>query len=259
MDMNVNYTIVGAFVITLFTCIVLGIIWLSSGFTLEEYSPYMVYMQESVTGLSVDAQVELNGVKVGSVKSITIDQANPRIVELMLTIKSDTPITQGTEATLDTKGITGIAFVALKDKGTNLKPLRALPGQPYPVIKTSPSIFLRMDTAFSKLNESLSKVTDSIQSLLDAENLKSIKETLKNLDQITRSLANDSKKFSIIINNTAQASHQFKPAMQVLTTQTLPSTNNVLENVDDITKSLKDNPSLLIRGAAPLPLGPGEK
>jgi hypothetical protein len=34
--------------------------------------------------------------------------------------------------------------------------------------------------------------------------------------------------------------------------------NNVLSNLDTVTKDLKDNPSMLIRGSAEQPLGPGE-
>lgn len=237
METNVNYTVVGAFVISLLAAIILGIIWLSSGFTVETSSTYLVYMQESVTGLSVEASVEYNGVNVGSVTEINLNKYNPHLVELMLSIKSGTPITHGTEATLATKGITGIAFVALKDKGSDLAPLKALPGQKYPIIKTAPSLFLRIDTALEKLTKSLSQVSNSIQSLLDAENLRSIKSTLKNLDQ---------------------SSNRLSPALQVISTQTIPEMNRVFSNMDSITKEIKDNPSILIRGSAQQPLGPGE-
>lgn len=258
METNVNYTIVGAFVISLATVIILGIIWLSSGFSVETYSTYLVYMQESVSGLSIDAPVEYNGVKVGAVKSINLNQHNPHLVELQLNIKTGTPITEGTVATLDSKGITGITFIALKDKSTNLTPLKALPGQDYPVIKTAPSFFLRIDLALEKLNKSLSQVSTSIQSLLDSENLHSIKQTLSNLDRITANLAAQNQRLTSIMANTAQASNDFPIAMQVLSTQTLPSMNNLISNMDSFTKEIKDNPSILIRGTAQPQLGPGE-
>ncbi len=53
--------------------------------------------------------------------------------------------------------------------------------------------------------------------------------------------------------------------MNTLTQQTLPSTNQVLTNLSLITNNLlevsdhlRQNPSLLIRGQKPQPLGPGE-
>src|ERR1700728_394360 len=121
METNVSYTVVGAFVITLLTATILAIIWLSSGFSFDQYSTFMVYMQESVTGLSIDSPVELNGVNVGTVSSITLNRKNPQLVELLLSIRNDTPLTKGTVATLNTRGFTGIAYLALKDKSTNLR------------------------------------------------------------------------------------------------------------------------------------------
>jgi phospholipid/cholesterol/gamma-HCH transport system substrate-binding protein len=258
MEMNVNYTIVGAFVITLLTAIVLGIIWLSSGFSVETYSNYMVYMQESVTGLSIDAPVEYNGVNVGTVTTISLNHENPQLVELLLNIKTGTPITEGTVATLQSKGITGIAYIALKDKSTDLTPLRALPGQKYAVINTAPSFFLRLDTALSKLSKSISRASDSINKLLDPENLQSIKQTLKNLDEVTQVIAGNKTKIVTILNDTAHASQQFSPMLQTFNTQTIPATNSVLSNLNSLSTDIKENPSILIRGTV-TPLGPGEQ
>lgn len=259
MDTDVNYTLVGAFVIGLFAVLILGIIWLSSGFTIQTYSTYKIYMQESVSGLNVNAPVEYNGVNVGTVTSITLNRSNPHLVELLLQIKTDTPVTEGTTATLDTKGITGIAFVALKDIGNQLTPLKAENGETYPVIKTTPSLFLRLDTALSKLTSSLSNVSNSIQSVLDEDNLRSIKHTLSHLDTVTGALAANTQQLINILNNTSKASQQFGPTMQILNTQTLPSTNSAISHLNGVTRDLSDNPSMLIRGTSPQPLGPGEQ
>ena len=250
----------------------LSIIWLSSGFSTDRFTTYKVYMTESVSGLSLDSPVEYNGVNVGEVKSIELNQKNPQLVELLLAIKTSTPITQGTLATLNVKGLTGIAFIALQDKGTNTSPLVAAKDQDYPVIQTSPSFFLRLDSAITKLTGSLHQVSDSIRTLLDQENLRSIKETLLNLRQITGTLAGSSKQINAILQNTSDASRQFMPmmrsgnhAMEVFSTQTLPNANAAVAdfstiggNLSAVSKELKDNPSVIIRGNAPRPLGPGE-
>lgn len=273
MDTNVNYTLVGAFVIILVTAIVLTIIWLSSGLNLGENSNYLMYSQESVSGLSIDAQVEYNGVNVGSVKEIDIVKDNPRLVKVLLSVKSTTPITKGTVATLTTRGLTGVVFIALKDTGNDLTPLVTPQGYPYPVIPTRPSLFLRLDTALQKLTKSLQSVSETFSTLFDKENLKSIKEVLNNLNKVTGTLADNSQKLNAIIANTSRASAQLTPlllngsnAMRTLGTQTLPETSRLLSNLNDIMRNLsevslqlKQNPSILIRGAAPLPPGPGER
>ncbi len=273
MDTKVNYAAVGAFVISLISAIVLTIIWLSSGLNVTEYTKYEVNMQEAVTGLSIDATVEYNGVNVGMVKSIAIDQHDPRCVDLILNVKKDTPITYGTVATLSTRGLTGITYIALKDKGEDLRPLQALKGQEYPVIKTVPSLLLQLNAGLQKLTDSLDQVSISFRNLFDKQNLASIKKTLYNMQEITANLAENNAKMSEILQNTSIATQRLpaliQSSQQTLTAfenQTLPEANHIIANLNTITDnltgfsaSLRDNPSVLIRGKQPRPLGPGEK
>jgi len=273
MDTKVNYAIVGTFVISLVAAIVLSIIWLSSGLSTQEYSIYQVNMQEAVTGLSIDATVEYNGVNVGTVKSIMLHKKDPQFVELLLNIHDDTPITCGTVATLATRGLTGITYIALKDKGEDLRPLRKLKGQKYPVIKTGPSLLLQLNTGLQKLTESIGQVSNTFKNLFDQQNLLSIKETLINIREITANLAANNQKLSAILENTSIASQRFpqllqssERTLQAFEMQTLPETNRIIANLDIITDNLtglsvelRDNPSMLIRGKQPRALGPGEK
>lgn len=253
METNINYTVVGAFVIALVAAIVMAVIWLSAGFSSKaEFTDYQVFMKESVNGLAVDAAVEFNGVSVGTVKSIEICQEDPQVVILLLSVKDTTPVTQGTRATLNMKGLTGIGYLALIDKGTDTRPLVALEGQPYPVINTAPSLLLRMDTAISKLNESLHQVSISISTLLDTQNLQSIKQILANMQATTQIMP--------------QLLQDSRSAMQSITTQTLPAANQAMADLSTITRNLvgvsneiKQNPAILIRGVQPNRLGPGEK
>ena len=266
MDTKVNYTIVGTFVIFLVAAIILSIIWLSSGLSAQNYSIYQVNMQEAVTGLSIDATVEFNGVNVGNVKSITLNKQDPQSVVLLLNVKADTPVTRGTIATLGTRGLTGITYIALKDRGENLSKLEKLPDQQYPIIMTGPSLLLQLNTGLQKLTDSMSQISNSMKDLLDKENLRAIKETLINMREITANLAANNKKLDSILANTSLATQRFPTLLQTLETQTLPQTNQIIANLGDITDNLtrfsaelRANPAMLIRGKDPQPLGPGEK
>ncbi|MFZ2315721.1 MAG: MlaD family protein [Gammaproteobacteria bacterium] len=273
MDTKVNYTLVGIFVIALIAALTFGIIWLSSGFSLAQNKTYAIYMNESVSGLNVDAQVEYNGVSVGSIKKIVLSKNNPKLVRILIDVKSDTPITEGTVASLTTRGLTGLAFIALKDKSTNMRPLVAKRNQRYPVIPTAPSIFMRLDTALNNLTINMQKISNALNSLLDKENLESFKEILANTKEVTHALSDNSAKLTTILKNTADASVKIEPllrsstaAMKVLESQTLPMTYRFMSNLDQITRTLsevatevKQNPSVLVRGAAPRSPGPGER
>lgn len=272
METNVNYTIVGIFTMALITAIVLSVIWLSSGFSFEQYKIYELRMTESVSGLTIDSPVEYNGVNVGSVLSITLDEHDPKVVDVLLNINKTTPITFGTAATLTSRGLTGISFVSLKDKSEDLRPLVALPGNEYPMIKTSPSFFVRLDLALSQLSTNLKDVAKSVNALLSPDNQKSIREVLANMNLITENLAKNSGKLDTIILNTEKASRQFTPllqstlnSMRMFESQTMPATYRLMSNLDAMTHTMaeigaemKQNPSILVRGKAADPMGPGE-
>lgn len=251
METNVNYTIVGLFVIVLTTVIVLTIIWLSSGLSAESYSTYKVYMKESVSGLSIDSAVEFNGVNVGTVTSIEISKKDPQLVELLLKIKHSTPVSQGTRAMLNSRGLTGITYIALQDKGADRRHLPILPGETYAVINTSPSLYLRIDTALGQFSTNFHRISLAIESLLNKENLQLLKAILRNTEIATKELT--------------PFMHSGIDTLNVVTNQTLPLTNEVIgtigivtQNLQTLTDELKENPAVLLRGKAVPALGPGE-
>ena len=115
------------------------------------------------------------------------------------------------------------------------------------------------------------------------------------MQQVTKVLADNTNRLNTIVANTERASHRFEPLLQsgddavrALQTQTLPeahlllqSSNNTvtalqtqilpeahraLFNVDNLSSSFADlatrinrDPSIVIRGTTPRPLGPGEE
>jgi phospholipid/cholesterol/gamma-HCH transport system substrate-binding protein len=241
------------------------IIWLSAGLSVEHFNTFKVYMKESVSGLSLNSPVEYNGVNVGSVKTISLDHENPQWVEVLLSINATTPITRGTTATLNAKGLTGIAFIELRDKGIDTEPLTKQPGEDYPVINTAPSFFLRLDTALTQLNQSFGQLSNSVRSMMDKENLQSLKAILLNIKDLTATLSASRPQIAAILHNAENASLQFTPAMNVLTSQTLPQANQTFSNLNaassnlvGISSELKNNPAVLISGKAQRKPGPGE-
>lgn len=252
METNVRYTIAGIFVIVIFTLIALSIIWLSAGFSVETYAIYQVNMKESVSGLTVDAAVEYNGVNVGTVKNVKISSTDPELVELLLRIRSSTPITQGTAATMNMRGLTGVTFIALRDKGTNKQKIKLLPGETYPIINTTPSLLMRFDQAITELNGTFTRISASIEKLLNDENLGSMKDILHNLKSVTEQL-------TPVMRGSLDT-------IDIFNRETLPATNQAISNLDtimgdisSIAAELKDNPAVILRGKTPPPLGPGEK
>jgi phospholipid/cholesterol/gamma-HCH transport system substrate-binding protein len=252
METNVRYTIVGAFVLVLFAATILGVIWLSSGLSIETFDIYKVNMKESVSGLNVDAAVEFNGVNVGTVKKIRISEKNPDLVELLLRVRSNTPISEGTRASMNMRGLTGVTFIALQDKSTDRKRIKILPGEEYPIIQTTPSLLMRFDIALTKLNESLHSVSVAVENLLSKDNIKLFNEIMVNLREVTGQM-------TPLLQNSLTTIDLFNRQTLPATNQAISNLDNIMINVLEITSELKNNPSVLIRGKEPRALGPGEK
>jgi phospholipid/cholesterol/gamma-HCH transport system substrate-binding protein len=265
MESKVNYTLVGAFVLILTATLIVFIVWLSTGLSTKRYKNYLVIMQESVAGLGVKSSVKYNGVNVGIVKKIFLNKQNPEQVRLVIQVEVHTPITVGTTAMLNSQGFTGITYLALQGSDINLNPIPVLPGEKYPIIKSKPSWFFRLDTALHDLNRNMNQITQDINNVLGGENPILLRKILNNLSTTSQHLAAQSKRLDTILINTARSTRAFPSLMNTLTQQTLPSTNQVLNNLSlmtnnllEVSDNLRQNPSILIRGQKPLPLGPGE-
>ena len=206
MESKVSFALVGAFVLLLGAALIGGTLWLSSGESVRHsYQSYVVYMTDSVAGLSPDAMVSYRGVQVGRVRKIELAPNNGELVRLTLDIETGTPIKQDTIATLRTQGLTGIAHVELSGGSPSSPPLAAKPGEQYPVIPSGPSLLTRLDTAVTELLDNLNKTSSSLNRVLDADNRKALAQTLANLETVTRTLAARSQSIDAALSSTAGA------------------------------------------------------
>ena len=127
-------------------------LWLGSGRRYRvEYEVYATYLDESVAGLNVNAPVRYHGVAVGSVREIGLDPADPSRVRLLLDLERGTPVKEDTIATLSVQGLTGIAYLDLGGGTAEAPLLVARPGQPHPVIESSPSLMARVQSGVTTL------------------------------------------------------------------------------------------------------------
>ncbi|HEY0722207.1 MAG TPA: MlaD family protein [Gammaproteobacteria bacterium] len=262
-----------AFALVVVLAIVVGLAWYF--YTASQYTTYQIVTQDSVSGLIVDAPVEFHGVEVGKVTSVEL--TNPNSVTILLNIRKEVPITTATIATitargLATRGFTGYVYVAMENSADNTRSLLAKNGSPYPQIRTAPSHSVNLDTTINQLNENVQYVTDTLRSVLDENTVASLKQSVDSLQQVTHMLADNTKKLNAIILNTKQASDQFNTLLEssgdtvrTVQFQLLPEAYRTLDKLDKLSDSLNGvagkinrEPSILLRGAAQPPPGPGE-
>lgn len=190
MEAKFNLAVLGAFVLVLGAALIGGVLWLASGrYYGKAYDVYRAYMQESVAGLNANAPVKYRGVDVGFVRAIAINPANVEEVELTLSLLRGTPVTEDTVAILQTQGLTGIAYVELTGGHASSPRLVARPGEPYPVIRSGPSLLTRLDVAVSGTLEKLARALDGLNAVLDEKNRANIAQALADLKVVSATLA----------------------------------------------------------------------
>jgi phospholipid/cholesterol/gamma-HCH transport system substrate-binding protein len=206
MENKVNFAVVGAFVIVLAVAMISGALWLSSGkYSRKAYDSYETYMTESVAGLNLNAAVRYRGVDVGRVRKIMLAPGNVEQVRVMLEIERGTPVKSDTVATLQTQGLTGIAFVELSGGRKDSPALRAGPGQEVPVIASGPSLMGRLETATPVLIANLARVSDNLNAALDETNRRALRATLADLAVVTHTLAARSSSIDSALVSAARA------------------------------------------------------
>jgi phospholipid/cholesterol/gamma-HCH transport system substrate-binding protein len=237
MEPKVNYVLVGAFVVLLGSILAGSIIWLGKGDYRDVYDRYFAYMRESVTGLSVDGTVKYRGVEVGRVREIALNPQNSEEVRLTLDILRDTPVKEDTVAVLETQGLTGLAIVNLTGGSRESPPLSAQPGEPYPVIRTGPSLFFRVDEALSRLlagrhvSNALTEATalaEDARAVLDADNRAALKQILADLARLTDALSARTES----IDHTLAAAERAANGLAHLSTELDRRLPRLIERVD---------------------------
>lgn len=137
---------------------------------------YWTRFPYSVTGLDVGAQVELWGVRVGSVKSISLGQGGVRVG---LDIESDVDIPRDARASLKIEGLTGIKYIDVQGGqlgGPALHPGEHIQASPYDLgqaLESSISVIQRLDSIVASIETVVTKsssLLDNLNELIGPEN-----------------------------------------------------------------------------------------
>jgi phospholipid/cholesterol/gamma-HCH transport system substrate-binding protein len=188
METRSNHLLVGGIVLGLIVVLVAFIIWLSqvSG---DDQKKYDIFFQQAVDGLARGSAVTFSGVPVGQVESINLEPQNPEFVRVRISVRNDTPVLQGTTATIRGVGFTGVSQIQLEGAVRGAPPITE-PG-PYdvPVIPTKPGALGQLLSNAPELMERIQTLTERLSELLDERNQRNFAQVLENVEVLSRSLA----------------------------------------------------------------------
>jgi len=184
METRARYILVGLF--TLFSLLAgLGfILWLAKVQLDRTYAQYDIVF-DTVAGLGQASVVRYNGVNVGQVLTIALDEEDPSLVRVRIEIDASTPVRTDTMATLASQGVTGVSYVALEGGRADAPRLVTMPPADVPLIASRPSVVQGLITdAPDLLAEAISLMRD-IRGFTTRENSAAITAILANVESAT--------------------------------------------------------------------------
>lgn len=166
METDKHYFFEGLFIIGFSIAAAIFAVWLGSSGHHDDVI-YRIHFPDSVSGLTVGDPVKYRGIDVGTVKSMIIDPDNPRLVQVEVRLRKETPVKTDTRASLELKGITGVVFIELNGGDPAAKTLLAVtpPGK-IPEIPSEKTGLKAMLDELPKLVEKFSAIEDQAKKVV---------------------------------------------------------------------------------------------
>jgi len=188
METRANYVLIGAFTLAVIAAAFGFVLWFQSLHTTKLRSPLRVVFEGPASGLRNGGSVNFNGIRIGEVISVKLD--NPRRVVALAMVENKAPIRRDTVVGLEFQGLTGVAAISLKG-GEESAPPVPLDEDGVPVLTADPN-------ALQDVTEAIRATLQNVNRLV-ADNQQSVKNSLHNLETFTGALARNSEKIDNVM------------------------------------------------------------
>jgi phospholipid/cholesterol/gamma-HCH transport system substrate-binding protein len=183
METRANYVLIGSFTLAVIAAAFGFVLWFQSLHTAKQRGPLRVVFEGPAAGLRNGASVNFNGIRVGEVISVKLD--NPRRVVALAMVENTAPIRKDTLVGLEFQGLTGVAAISLKG-GDEAAPAAPIDEDGLPTLTADPNRLQDVTEAIRGTLQNINKVV--------ADNQAAVKNSLKNLETFTSSLARNSER-----------------------------------------------------------------
>jgi phospholipid/cholesterol/gamma-HCH transport system substrate-binding protein len=231
METKANYLMIGGFVLGVLALGFIFVFWMSN--FAGGGKRYYIVFESSVAGLTTGSSVGFNGIRVGEVQSFALDPEDARKVQVLISVRDDTPVRENSHATIQSMGLTGGSGVQITPGSPDSPFLVATADNPIPVIQadsgSGQGVFEAGSAALNNANVFISK----LNALID-QNEKSINTTMTNVEQFTTMLAEKKEDIGQAITDVKDGANSFKTLSSKLEV-------SLGDNMDGLTRQAKDS------------------
>jgi phospholipid/cholesterol/gamma-HCH transport system substrate-binding protein len=188
METRANYVLIGSFTLAVIAAAFGFVLWFQSLHTTKARSPLRIVFEGPAGGLRNGGSVNFNGIRVGEVISVKLD--NPRRVVALAMVENNAPIRKDTLVGLEFQGLTGVAAISLKG-GEEAAPPVPLDEDGVPVLTADPNRLQDVTEAIRGTLQNINRVV--------ADNQEAVKNSLRNLETFTNSLSRNAERIDAIM------------------------------------------------------------
>lgn len=231
METKANYLMIGGFVLGVLALAFIFVFWMSN--FAGGGKRYYIVFESSVAGLTTGSSVGFNGIKVGEVQSFALDPQDARKVQVLISVRDDTPVRENSHASIQSMGLTGGSGVQVTPGSPDSPFLVATAENPIPAIKadsgSGQGVFEAGSAALNNANVFISK----LNALLD-QNQAAINTTMTNVEQFTTMLAAKKEDIGQAITDVKDGAQSFKTLSSKLEI-------SLGDNMDGLTRQARDS------------------
>jgi phospholipid/cholesterol/gamma-HCH transport system substrate-binding protein len=202
METKANYGLIGLFTLLVAAIAVLMIYWVGRLDQAGSARSVQISFPGAVSGLVSGSSVNFNGIRVGTVRSLSLDPENPEAVLVDVDIAQDTPLKADTTITLGTTGITGASYVNLKAGSKDLPNL--LQQDDIPRLQADGSSMDDLLQAARDMMSRVDRVVRQIDTLVETNGAE-IERTIQNAAVFSDALANNAAGIDRFLSTTSDA------------------------------------------------------
>jgi phospholipid/cholesterol/gamma-HCH transport system substrate-binding protein len=188
METRANFVLIGSFTLTVIAAAFGFVFWFQNLHTTKARSPLRIVFEGPAAGLRNGGSVNFNGIRVGEVMSVKLD--NPRRVVALAMVENNAPIRKDTLVGLEFQGLTGVAAISLKG-GEVAAPPVPLDEDGIPILTADPNALQDVTEAIRATLQNINRVV--------AENQQAVKNSLHNVETFTATLARNSERIDGIM------------------------------------------------------------
>jgi phospholipid/cholesterol/gamma-HCH transport system substrate-binding protein len=242
METKANYVLIGAFTLLGILGALGLLLWLAKVEVDRQYS-YFDVLFDDVSGLGSASDVRYNGLPVGQVVGLELDDDVAGMVRVRIEVRADTPVNSDTKAQLQSQGVTGVSFVGLSGGDENSEPLPSFSEIPsertalQSVFEGAPVVLERTVALLENVNDVFNDANkEAVGTLVSnlATSSERLDGVLANFETLSDDLGNAAREIAAFTDRLGQLSESAEGTLATATTA-LETANGTLANFETFT------------------------